>query len=83
MNNDNLKQQLWNIACLLRNRMNADEYKNYILGFIFYKYLSDKQYKLANYELEPEEVKDYLDLKDEELIDKIRQFPFLNLFYVY
>lgn len=27
---------------MLRGKMNADEYKNYILGFIFYKYLSEK-----------------------------------------
>ena len=34
-----LEQQLWNIANVLRGKMNADEYRNYILGFIFYKYL--------------------------------------------
>ncbi len=37
-----LEKQLWAIANVLRNKMNADEYKNYILGFIFYKYLSEK-----------------------------------------
>jgi len=31
-----LERQLWNIADLLRGKMNADEYKNYVLGFIFY-----------------------------------------------
>ena len=45
---DSLKKQLWAIANILRGKMNADEYKNYILGFIFYKYLSDKFEKLAN-----------------------------------
>lgn len=34
-------QQLWNIANNLRGKMNADEFRDYILGFIFYKYLSD------------------------------------------
>jgi len=38
-----LEQQLWAIADLLRGKMNADEYKNYVLGFIFLKYLSEKQ----------------------------------------
>ncbi len=47
-----LEQQLWNIADLLRGKMNADEYKNYILGFIFYKYLSERQEKHANKLLE-------------------------------
>ncbi|MCE7897774.1 MAG: type I restriction-modification system subunit M [bacterium] len=37
-----LEKQLWAVANLLRGKMNADEYKNYILGFIFYKYLSEK-----------------------------------------
>lgn len=36
-----LEKQLWSVADTLRGRMNADEYKNYILGFIFYKYLSE------------------------------------------
>ncbi|GAA4466872.1 type I restriction-modification system subunit M [Nemorincola caseinilytica] len=38
----NLEQQLWNIANTLRGKMNADEFRDYILGFIFYKYLSEK-----------------------------------------
>jgi type I restriction enzyme M protein len=37
-----LEKQLWAIANILRGKMNADEYKNYILGFIFYKYLSER-----------------------------------------
>ncbi|MCX6808924.1 MAG: type I restriction-modification system subunit M [Candidatus Berkelbacteria bacterium] len=37
-----LEKQLWAVANALRGKMNADEYKNYILGFIFYKYLSEK-----------------------------------------
>ena len=37
-----LESNLWAIADLLRGNMDANEYKNYILGFIFYKYLSEK-----------------------------------------
>ena len=37
-----LEQQLWNIANTLRGKMNADEFRDYILGFIFYKYLPEK-----------------------------------------
>ena len=37
-----LEKQLWSVANVLRGKMNADEYKNYILGFIFYKYLSER-----------------------------------------
>ena len=38
----NLEKQLWAVANILRGRMNADEYNNYILGLIFYKCLSEK-----------------------------------------
>ena len=37
-----LHQKLWNIADELRGNMNADEFRNYILGFIFFKFLSEK-----------------------------------------
>ena len=37
-----LEQQLWNIANELRGKMDADEFRDYILGFIFYKYLNKK-----------------------------------------
>lgn len=43
-----LEQQLWNIANTLRGKMNADEFRDYILGFIFYKYLSERLYIYAN-----------------------------------
>ena len=43
-----LEQQLWNIANTLRGKMNADEFRDYILGFIFYKYLSEKLEIYAN-----------------------------------
>ena len=38
-----LEQQLWNIANTLRGKMDADDFRDYILGFIFYRYLSRKQ----------------------------------------
>lgn len=38
----NLQQVLKNAADILRSKMDANEYKNYTLGFVFYKYLSDK-----------------------------------------
>ncbi|AEI50249.1 type I restriction-modification system subunit M [Runella slithyformis] len=45
-----LEQQLWNIADTLRSEsgMEADQYRDYILGFIFYKYLSEKMLLIAN-----------------------------------
>jgi type I restriction-modification system DNA methylase subunit len=37
-----LEQQLWNIANTLRGKMDADEFRDYILGFIFYKYAKNE-----------------------------------------
>ncbi|HET8802945.1 MAG TPA: type I restriction-modification system subunit M [Aequorivita sp.] len=49
-----LEQQLWNIANTLRGKMNADEFRDYILGFIFYKYLAEKMELYANTILRPD-----------------------------
>ncbi|MBU2912707.1 type I restriction-modification system subunit M [Reichenbachiella agariperforans] len=55
-----LEQQLWNIANTLRGKMDADDFRDYILGFIFYKYLSEKILMYVNSELlEKEEINDY------------------------
>ena len=43
-----LETQLWNIANTLRGKMNADEFRDYVLGFIFYKYLSERMHLYAN-----------------------------------
>ena len=37
-----LNQRLFSAADNLRSKMDASEYKNYLLGLIFYKYLSDQ-----------------------------------------
>ena len=52
-----LEQQLWNIANTLRGKMDADEFRDYILGFIFYKYLSEKIEDYANELLEEDGIK--------------------------
>ncbi|MEN9909787.1 MAG: hypothetical protein RLZZ540_2936 [Bacteroidota bacterium] len=51
-----LEQQLWNIANTLRGKMNADEFRDYILGFIFYKYLAEKMEIYANNILEQDKI---------------------------
>src|SRR5680860_114226 len=52
-----LQTQLWNIANTLRGKMDADDFRDYILGFIFYKYLSKKIELYANEILEPDHLK--------------------------
>ena len=49
-----LEQQLWNIANTLRGKMDADDFRDYILGFIFYKYLSKKMELYGNEILQPD-----------------------------
>jgi len=58
-----LQTQLWNIANTLRGKMGADEFRDYILGFIFYKYLSEKVQRFADEQLKQESLK-YSDLKE-------------------
>lgn len=76
-----LEQQLWNIANELRGKMDADEFRDYILGFIFFKYLSEKQHIYANKLLETESVKDYVNLTDEEDIAAIKEESLHKLGY--
>lgn len=76
-----LEQQLWNIANELRGKMDADEFRDYILGFIFFKYLSEKQYIYANQLLETETVKDYLKLTNTEDLEAIRDESLIKLGY--
>ena len=43
MNKQQLAAKIWESANQMRSKIEANEYKDYILGFIFYKYLSDKE----------------------------------------
>lgn len=81
-----LEQQLWNIANTLRGKMNADEFRDYILGFIFYKYLSERMEIYANNILKPdglaftdidensENGKEYIAAIREEALEKLGYF---------
>lgn len=81
-----LEQQLWNIANTLRGKMNADEFRDYILGFIFYKYLSEKMEIFANVILKQDKIKfreitpktaqanDFLEAIKEEALEKLGYF---------
>ncbi|WP_338810719.1 type I restriction-modification system subunit M [Agrobacterium leguminum] len=60
-----LEQKLWNIANTLRGRMDADEFRDYILGFIFFKYLSEKLLAYAN-EILSEDGINYVDVPEGE-----------------
>jgi len=80
-----LQTQLWNIANTLRGKMDADDFRDYILGFIFYKYLSTKMELYANEILAPDKMKfkdleghkqeaDYLEAVKDAALDKLGYF---------
>lgn len=81
-----LEQQLWNIANTLRGKMDADEFRDYILGFIFYKYLSEKMNAYADDILEADAItyrnidessdegKQYLEAIREEAVESLGYF---------
>jgi type I restriction enzyme M protein len=81
-----LEQQLWNIANTLRGKMNADEFRDYILGFIFYKYLSEKMVRYADSILKQDGIryndidentelgKQYIEAIKEEALSKLGYF---------
>ena len=79
-----LEQQLWNIANTLRGKMDADDFRDYILGFIFYKYLSTKMDLYANTILKPDsltfqEVEGHAD--EAALLEEIKQLALDKLGY--
>jgi len=81
-----LEKQLWNIANALRGNMSADEFRDYILGFIFYKYLSERMHQYADGILAEDGLKfdaidessdegqEYLEAIKEESIDHLGYF---------
>ena len=85
-NKKQLESQLWNIANELRGKMDADEFRDYILGFIFYKYLSEKMNIYANNLLKEDNIsfkeidensnsgKEYLDIIEKEAIETLGYF---------
>ena len=72
-NSKDLISVLWSGADILRSKMDANEYKDYLLGIVFYKYLSDsfliKVYDLL-YDEKPDSLKSALEAYKEALEDE-------------
>lgn len=72
MNKQQLAAKIWKSANQMRSKIEANEYKDYILGFIFYKYLSDKLVRFARDEaLTDDEIK-ALSEEDAETVEHIK-----------
>ncbi|MFT5706024.1 MAG: type I restriction enzyme M protein [Oceanospirillaceae bacterium] len=58
MNKQQLAAKIWESANQMRSKIEANEYKDYILGFMFYKYLSDQLVEFVTEQgMTPEDIK--------------------------
>lgn len=74
MNKQQLASKIWQSANNMRSKIEANEYKDYILGFIFYKFLSEKEeeayYKEGGTK---EDIQTYLVEEDIETVKHFQQ----------
>ncbi|MCI7003777.1 MAG: type I restriction-modification system subunit M [Clostridia bacterium] len=69
MNKQQLASKIWESANKMRSKIEANEYKDYILGFIFYKFLSEKETDtLLKDGWSKEDFKKYLTEDDDETV---------------
>ncbi|WP_101772486.1 type I restriction-modification system subunit M [Peptostreptococcus faecalis] len=81
MQQKELNKRLWDIANDLRGNMEASEFKNYILGLIFYRYLSAKTENYANNLLKEDGITYAEAWKDNELRDALEEELIKNIGY--
>ena len=78
---NSLESKLWAIADLLRGNMDANEFKNYMLGFIFYRYLSEKLELYINKELKTDGITFAEAWKDEDYAEDLKEDSIEHLGY--
>jgi type I restriction enzyme M protein len=72
MNKQQLAAKIWESANQMRSKIEANDYKDYILGFIFYKYLSDQLVTfVTEQEMSEEEIKS-LGEEDSETLEFVQ-----------
>lgn len=77
-----LATHLWAIANELRGNMDASKFKNYILGVIFYRYLSEKTENYMDELLKDDGVTYREALKNEKLAPSVRERSIEHLGYI-
>lgn len=70
MNKQQLANRIWASANNMRNKIDANEYKDYILGLIFYKFLSDTEVKYFIEDCEWEE---------DEMVELVENYEDMNM----
>lgn len=74
MNKQQLASKIWESANKMRSKIEANEYKDYILGFIFYKFLSEKEESyLDKISLPKERRKEYVKEENIDIRDNIQK----------
>lgn len=73
MNKQQLASKIWESANKMRSKIEANEYKDYILGFIFYKFLSDKEVKYLKENDWTDEYLCNLSEEDDETVENVRK----------
>lgn len=79
MNKQQLAAKIWESANKMRSKIEANEYKDYILGFIFYKFLSDKEVK---YLKEIGYTDEYMDTVTEEYPEVVQNLQNRNGYFI-
>lgn len=74
MNKQQLASRIWESANKMRSKIEANEYKDYILGFIFYKFLSEKEEEyLRKLGVADEDMEQITEENDEETVNHTRK----------
>ena len=69
MNKRQLASTIWKSANEMRSKIEANEYKDYILGFIFYRYLSEKELRFFTEQGMTDEDIRQMDETDEDFVN--------------
>ncbi len=73
MNKQQLAAKIWESANKMRSKIEANEYKDYILGFIFYKFLSEKEIKYLKENDWTDEYLPELTEEDIEIVESVQK----------
>lgn len=73
MNKQQLASKIWESANKMRSKIEANEYKDYILGFIFYKFLSEQEEKYLKENDWTDEYLCELTEEDPEVVESIQK----------
>lgn len=73
MNKQQLASKIWESANKMRSKIEANEYKDYILGFIFYKFLSEKELRFLRENDYTEEDMDTVVEEDAETVEFVQR----------